>query len=594
MLAGVFAAFALILHDAIQGAVPRGPEETGRLQNSMIVTTLAAILVAVPLLFLGGVGGVVSTAVAWTYIVVIAISLVAALFVAPAVSTLLATHGRSGAHASLADGLDGGLPRTQALAVVGILVLVGVAVIASATLAPTPVFRNKNLLVAWTAEPGTSIESVMAEGAALSENLMASDMVEHAALQVGRAEVSDEVLNANAGTLWLTLAPGTRPQRALSEIETIVAGAGLDARISSYQNRQIARSQLRADPADLVVRVYGHDYGQLGTTADDVAARLSAIGGVEAARVRTPALEPVVEIEVDLEKALALRTKPGDVRRAIGTIVGGIDVGSFFEDQKVFDVVVWGDNARRTSLEAMQSAMIDVPGGTVPLTDVADVRISETPAFINRASVSRFLEIAVTAPRVTPALVSEMEQLFASMEFPLEYHAEVVGGSSFDPGTGGAALWQVAVAALIGVYLIMQVAFESWLRAGLAVASAMAVGAIAVAISLLLGVWTAAAAVGAAAAMGIGLRDAATVMRAADAKRELPTLLVAKGAAIVALLPTVVLFAPGLEFAWPVAVALISGLIGSAALSIFVLPALMRDTETASDRVMTGEVTADA
>ena len=54
-----------------------------------------------------------------------------------------------------------------------------------------------------------------------------------------------------------------------------------------------------------------------------------------------------VEIEVDLDKAQRYEIKPGDVRRAEAALLQGITVGSVFEDQKVFDVIVQGEPETR-------------------------------------------------------------------------------------------------------------------------------------------------------------------------------------------------------------------------------------------------------
>ena len=49
--------------------------------------------------------------------------------------------------------------------------------------------------------------------------------------------------------------------------------------------------------------------------------------------------------------------KPGDVRRAAATLVSGIGVGSLFEEQKVFDVVVWGTPETRQQPEQRPRAV---------------------------------------------------------------------------------------------------------------------------------------------------------------------------------------------------------------------------------------------
>ena len=60
--------------------------------------------------------------------------------------------------------------------------------------------------------------------------------------------------------------------------------------------------------------------------------------------------QPNIEVEVDLAKAKRYGLKPGDVRRAAATMLAGLEVGSLFEQQKVFEVTVWGTPDSRDSL----------------------------------------------------------------------------------------------------------------------------------------------------------------------------------------------------------------------------------------------------
>ena len=58
-------------------------------------------------------------------------------------------------------------------------------------------------------------------------------------------------------------------------------------------------------------------------------------------------------------------------------------MGSLFEEQKVYDVVVWGTPETRNSVSDIRNLLLDTPrGGHVRLGDIADVRITSTPTVI--------------------------------------------------------------------------------------------------------------------------------------------------------------------------------------------------------------------
>ncbi len=93
-----------------------------------------------------------------------------------------------------------------------------------------------------------------------------------------------------------------------------------------------------------------------------------------------PSEEPTLEIKVDLTTAQTHGIKPGDVRRAAATLISGILVGNLFEEQKIFDVVVWGTPELRDSISDVSNLMIPKPDGSLlRLGDVADVRIVPCP-----------------------------------------------------------------------------------------------------------------------------------------------------------------------------------------------------------------------
>ena len=123
---------------------------------------------------------------------------------------------------------------------------------------------------------------------------------------------------------------------------------------------------------------------------------LRGIKGLDEMHVESQIEEPTLEIKVDLAKAKRYGIKPGDVRRAASALLAGIQVGSLFEDQKVFQVVVWGTPKIRHSLTSVDNLLIDTPhGGYVRLKDVADVRMVRTPNVIDREAVQRYIDIGL-------------------------------------------------------------------------------------------------------------------------------------------------------------------------------------------------------
>ena len=139
---------------------------------------------------------------------------------------------------------------------------------------------------------------------------------------------------------------------------------------------------------------------------------LAKIDGIKNPQIEPQAEQQAIDIEVDLEKARAFGLKPGDVRRNASALIGGITVGSLFQEQKVFDVVIWGRPDIRKDLNDIQNLMIDTESGSqVRLGDVARVAMVSTPSVIHRQGASRRIDVeAEVSGRSLAAVTDEAKR----------------------------------------------------------------------------------------------------------------------------------------------------------------------------------------
>jgi Cu/Ag efflux pump CusA len=282
------------------------------------------------------------------------------------------------------------------------------------------------------------------------------------------------------------------------------------------------------------------------------------------------------------------------VRRAEAALLQGIQVGSVFEEQKVFDVIVQGVPETRESPATIRNLLLDRPGGGhVRLGDVAEVRTAQTPISIRRDAVSRYLDIeADVNGRSLGAVAGDIEDRLANASFPLEYHAEVLQETAGEE-IGSTQMIAFAVAAAIAIFLLLQAAFRGWRLAVLAFVTlpvAFVGGVLAALIAgaeLSLG-----SLIGFLALFGIAARSGVVLSRHfQDLEREgepfgpalvergaserLAPILTSAAATALVMVPFVIMgSAPGLEIVHPMAVVILGGLVSSTFLSLFVLPAL--------------------
>ena len=476
------------------------------------------------------------------------------------------------------------------------LALVGLAMLPSLGGMPTlPSFKEPNVMIRWQAPPGTSYPEMARVTKLASRELRTIPGVRNVAANVGRAVLGDQVVDVNSAQLVVSINPAANYDATVAAIRKVAGGyPGIRSEVQTYL-KEATSQVLTGTSNDIVVRISGPDLGVLRSKAEEVRRAISQINGAVDVHTELQVEKPQVDIEVNLAKAQRYGLKPGDVRRAASTLVAGIEAGSLFEEQKVFQVVVWGTPQTRNSLSSIRDLLIDTPdGGQVRLGDVADVRIVPTPNLIQHETVSRRVDVGLNVRGRDPnAVVSDIQQRLSAIKFPLEYRGAVLGAYQ-EQQADQRNLLIFGLAATIGVFLLLQAAFGSWRLAALAFFTLPS--------ALLGGVLAAFAAgrmipfasfVGLLAVFGIAIRSSIMLIKhyqhleqhedkpfgldlvLQGARERLAPILMTALAVGLALMPLVISGSiPGQEIASPMAIVILGGLVTSTLLNLFVVPSL--------------------
>ncbi|HEY6932602.1 MAG TPA: efflux RND transporter permease subunit [Marmoricola sp.] len=492
VLLGLAVAVGAIVDDAVRDPQrywrrlgERRPDEAGadlrsaltgaarEVRVPLVYATLVMVAVLIPAVVQRGVVVAFSGPAVTSYLIAVLVSMLAAVTLTPALASLLLrqvpAHRRSAVDRWLGQAFRRHVARhlTRPAVVLGTLAALAaicLTVIPQATVTPAlPVPHDRNLLVRVTATPSTSLQEMDRITGAMGRQIRALPGVRAVGAHVGRAITSDQVVGVNSGELWVDLAPNADYGVTSAAVRRVVAGyPGLAHHTMNYEEQQVdaaAPPQRRA----LDVRVYGHDLGVLRAQAARVSDAVARVPGVVAPDFRLPALQPTLEVRVRLADAQRHDLRPGDVRRAAATLLSGLLVGNLYENNEIFDVVVWGSPATRDTVQSVRNLLLDTPGGGhVRLGRVATVRISAQPAVITHDEISRHLDVTADIRGADPAAVDRaVTARLESMHFPMEYHAEVLPADT--SGTGmKLPLPLVLIAVLLGAFLILQAATRSW------------------------------------------------------------------------------------------------------------------------------------
>jgi CzcA family heavy metal efflux pump len=492
VLAGLVIALAVVVDDAVLGvdamlqrlrrrraegsggsAITLVVESALEMRGPMLYATLILLLAVVPVFLMEGLAGAFFKPLALSYTLALLAAMVVAMTVTPVLGLLLfrntALERRpSPLIAWLQRGYDVALartlnaPRTALVATVA-LVAVGVVVWQFLGQSLLPTFQERHLRIDWVGAPGTSHPAMTRMMTLASREVRSIPGVSGAYVHVGRAITGDQVVDVNASQLWVSIDPKADYDATVAAVQETVNGyPGFARNVQSYLTDRI-REVLAGTSQSVVVRVYGKKRDVLQAKAEEVRQALADVDGLVDLRVDGYVEQPQVEIQVNLAAAEPYGLKPGDVRRAAATMYAGLNVGFLFEEQKMYDVVVWGAPALRNSVSDIRNLLLDTPrGGHVRLGEVANVRVASTPTVIHHEALQNRIDVvAGVRGRDLSSVVDAVENRLDQVTFPVEYYPAVLGESA-EREAAEERMLSFGLAVAIGILLLLQAAFRSW------------------------------------------------------------------------------------------------------------------------------------
>ncbi|MCC3160161.1 efflux RND transporter permease subunit [Hymenobacter sp. 15J16-1T3B] len=581
-------------------------EASMEVRSAVIYGSLIVALVLLPIFLLPGLSGAFFQPLAFSYVLAILASLFVALTLTPALALLLLPKAaeKQAKEAPVVAWLKRHygrlLPALLARPKRVAWTLAGVAVASMLTLPFfgqefLPNFKEYDFLMHWVEKPGTSLPAMSRITVRASKELRAIPGVRNFGAHIGRAEVADEVVGPNFTELWISVDPSVDYEATVAKIQEVVDGyPGLYRDLLTYLRERI-KEVLTGTSATVVVRIFGPDLDQLYTKAKEVGSRLEGVDGVVDLKVQQQTLVPQIQVKLRPESAARYGLSPGDLLRAIGTLVRGRKVGEIYQEQKIFDVAVWGQPAVRADFGAVRDLLIAVPsGGSVPLSEVADVRIVPTPNEITREASSRRIDVTLNVRgRDLGSVARDVQAQVDQVQFGAGYHPEILGEYAERQASQNRMLMLVGLS-LIGIFLVLYTDFGTVRLAVLGILSLFfAVSGCLLAAFLTGGVLSLGSIVGFITVLGVAARNSIMLVShyqhlereegmsfgkelviRGSLERVSPIIMTAL-TSVLALLPIIVSGnVPGAEIEHPMSVVILGGVVTSTVLNLLGMPAL--------------------
>ena len=449
-------------------------EASLEVRSAVVYASVIVVMTLIPVFFLEGLAGSFFRPLAASYVLAILASLGVALTVTPALSLILLPKAaqRTGdppltrfLKASYRRVLPPLLKGSSWVTGLAILLVAGaVAVYPMLGEELLPKFKETDFLMHWVEKPGIGIEAMNRITTRASVELRSIDGVRNFGSHIGRAQVADEVVGPNFTELWISIDKDVPYDETVAKVQEVVDGyPGLYRDLLTYLTERI-KEVLSGASGAIVVRIYGPNLDQLRRTADEVAAVMKDVDGVTNLKVEQQVLVPQILVKFLPERAAEFGLTPADVINASSTLIQGKKISEIYEDQKIYDVVVWGEESLRQDIDSLRHLVIETPSGAqVPLGDVADLDIVPTPNTIQRENTSRRIDVICNAEgRDLGSVARDIEQkVLSDVKFEQEYHPEFLGEYA-EAKASRQKLLLLSLFSLSGVFMLLLADFQSF------------------------------------------------------------------------------------------------------------------------------------
>lgn len=146
--------------------------------------------------------------------------------------------------------------------------------------------------------------------------------------------------------------------------------------------------------SSLVIKIFGDNLFDLEKYATQVAKSIKDVPGVTDLNIFKNIGLPELRISLSDSKMAKYAVTTADAQAVIAMTIGGQAATTFYENERMFDVVLRFDKDYRDSAEKIGDILIpSLDGKQVPLKEIATIDYHTGPAFIYREGNSRYIGI---------------------------------------------------------------------------------------------------------------------------------------------------------------------------------------------------------
>ncbi len=346
--------------------------------------------------------------------------------------------------------------------------------------------------------------------------------------------------------------------------------------------------------ADIAIKIFGPSLETLNRKANEIKDLIQDVEGASDIIVEKVEGLPQMSVVFDRAKIARHGLNIADLNEMISMGFAGKVLGSVFEGERQFDLVVRLDADNRHDISDLKNLYVDIPnGGKIPLSELAEITYQKGAAKISRDDTKRRIVVGINVRNRDLQSVVDDVQLLINEHIQLPPGYTITYGGQFENLQNAKARLMIAVPiALLLIFIMLYFAFGS-VKEALLIFSAIPLSAVGGVLLLWLRdmPFSISAGVGFIALFGIAVLNGIVLiehfkeLKGKDfdsmedlikqgTKDRLRAVLLTASAAALGFLPMAVSTNAGAEVQRPLATVVIGGLVTATMLTLVVLPVL--------------------
>ena len=332
-----------------------------------------------------------------------------------------------------------------------------------------PRLEEGDLLVEAVRLPSATLEGAIDMSTRIETEVMQFQEVKTAFCKTGRPEIANDVMGVHQTDVWVILKDHTEWRPGISREDLIEEMSKvLDDRVPGVAFGFTQPIEMRVDElvagvkADVAVLLYGDDLEQLAHLSKDIERVLKGIPGAVDVKADYQANLTTVTILPDRDAMARYGIEAQQVMDVVEAL-GGRETGMIFEGRARFPIMVRVPEEWRSEVDRLkQLPVANVAGKPVPLNELADIRIEETPPSVEHDSNRRrtFISANVRGVDVATFVTNAQRAVTESVTLPTGY--EIRWGGDFENlQSASKRLMLITPIVLLMIFLLLFTSFKS-------------------------------------------------------------------------------------------------------------------------------------